>query len=158
MYPCKLSFLHIQASVPTSSFLVHHPIPSMRFLFSISDKLWGNVYQILCPEVQLFFFFFNFYWSIVDLQCCFSSGVQQSESVIHIHISTLFQILFPYRSLQSIGQSSLCYTAGPCWLSILNIAVCTCQFQTPSLSLHPTLPPVTICSFSKSVSLFLFCK
>ena len=25
------------------------------------------------------------------------SGVQQSESVIHIHISILFQILFPYR-------------------------------------------------------------
>ena len=25
------------------------------------------------------------------------SGVQQSDLVIHIHISTLFQILFPYR-------------------------------------------------------------
>ena len=28
-------------------------------------------------------------------------GVQQNESIIHIHISTLLKILFPYRSLQS---------------------------------------------------------
>ena len=39
-------------------------------------------------------------------------------------------ILFPIRLLQNIEQSSLCYTAGPCWLSILNIAVYTCQSQT----------------------------
>ena len=30
------------------------------------------------------------------------STAQQSESVIQIHIFTLFQILFPYWSLQSI--------------------------------------------------------
>ena len=30
------------------------------------------------------------------------SGVQYSDSVIHIHGSILFQILFPYRLLQSI--------------------------------------------------------
>ena len=49
------------------------------------------------------------------------SGVQRSVSVmyqipdiwIHIHISTLFKIIFPYKSLQSIKQSSLCYTVGP---------------------------------------------
>ena len=29
------------------------------------------------------------------------SRVQQSESVMHIHVSALFYILFPYRSLQS---------------------------------------------------------
>ena len=61
------------------------------------------------------------------------SGVQQSDSVIHIHGSILFQILFPFRLLQSIEQSSLCYTAGPCWLPILNIAVSTCPLliKTP---------------------------
>ena len=48
------------------------------------------------------------------------SGVQQSDSVvsIHIHVSILVQILFPCRFLQSVEQSSLCYTVGPCWLSI----------------------------------------
>ena len=53
------------------------------------------------------------------------SGVQQSDSVIHIHISILFQILFLFRLLHNTEQSFLCYTVGPCWLSILNIAVCT---------------------------------
>ena len=57
------------------------------------------------------------------------SGVQQSHSVIRIHVSILFQILFPFRLLQSLEQSSLCYAVGPCWLSILNIAVCICQFR-----------------------------
>ena len=50
------------------------------------------------------------------------SGVQQSDSLIHIHVSTLFQIPFPNRLLQNIEESSLCYTVGPCWLSILYIA------------------------------------
>ena len=68
------------------------------------------------------------------------SGVQQSDSVIHIYVPILFQILFPFRLLQNIEQSSLCYTVGPCWLSVSNIAVYTCQSQTPNLS-PPTLPP-----------------
>ena len=39
--------------------------------------------------------------SIVDLHVVLVSGVQQSDSVTHIHVSILFQILFPYRLLQS---------------------------------------------------------
>ena len=82
------------------------------------------------------------------------SGVQQSDSVVHIHVSILFQILYLFRLLynivgdgqgglacfspwgckesdvterlnrtDNIEQSSPCYIVGPCWLSILNIAV-----------------------------------
>ena len=40
------------------------------------------------------------------------SGVQQSNSVIHIHVAILLQILFLFRLLQNIEQSSLCYTVG----------------------------------------------
>ena len=47
------------------------------------------------------------------------SGVQQSDSVIHIRISILFPILFPFRLLYNIEQSSLCYTVGPCWYTPL---------------------------------------
>ena len=138
------------------------------------------------------------------------SGIQQSDSVIHIHVSILFQILFPFTLLQNIDQSSLCCTVGLCWLSILNmllllsrfsrvrpcvtpqttvhqtplslgfsrqedwsglpfpslilnIVVYICQSQTPNLSLPPSLcwhrsSLVTSSLFSKSVSLFLFCK
>ena len=31
----------------------------------------------------------------------------------------------------------LCYTTGSYWLSVLNIAVCTCQSQTPNLACQP---------------------
>ena len=49
------------------------------------------------------------------------SCVQQSDSVIHIHVSVIFRILFPFRLLQNIEQSPLCYIVEPCWLSILFI-------------------------------------
>ena len=55
--------------------------------------------------------------------------VHQSDPVIHVHVSILFQILFKFKLLQSLEQSSLCYTVGPCWLSVLNAAVYTCIFQ-----------------------------
>ena len=48
-----------------------------------------------------------------------------------VHVSILFQILFPMKLLQNIEQNFLCYTVGPCWLCILNTAVCTCPSQTP---------------------------
>ena len=72
------------------------------------DLQWCAIYSILvCASILL--------------------GVQQSESIIGIHISTLFLILFPYRSLQSIELSSLHYTAGPYQLPILYIVACICQ-------------------------------
>ena len=49
---------------------------------------------------MLYDFFFN--WSIVALQCCVSSAVQQSKSAICIHISPLPWISFPFRSPQNI--------------------------------------------------------
>ena len=42
------------------------------------------------------------------------SGIQQSNSVIQKHTSTLFQIFSPYSLLQNIELDSLCYTVGPC--------------------------------------------
>ena len=41
-------------------------------------------------------------------------------------IFILFQILFHYSLLQGIEYSSLCYTVGPCWLSILYRVVYIC--------------------------------
>ena len=73
---------------------------------------------------SLFFFF------LIDVELIYNvvlvSGVQQSESVIHICLYILFQILFHYRLLQDIDYSSLCYTVGPCCLPILYIVVCIC--------------------------------
>ena len=51
------------------------------------------------------------------------------------------------------------FIIGPCWLSILYIAICTCQSQTPNLSPVPFFSPLlAINSFSKSVSLVSFSK
>ena len=68
-------------------------------------------------------------------------GVQQRDSVIHIRVSILFQILSPFRLLHNIEQSSLCYSIGPCWLFILNKAECVYQSHTPQLSYPPTSLP-----------------
>ena len=45
--------------------------------------------------MKMFKNFFQFYWSIVIYNVVLISAVQQSDSVIHIHLSILFQILFP---------------------------------------------------------------
>ena len=45
------------------------------------------------------------------------SVIQESDSVIYTHVSILFQILFPFRLLQNIEQSSLCSAVGPCWFT-----------------------------------------
>ena len=58
------------------------------------------------------FIFFKF---ILFNNVVLVSGVQQSDSVIRIHASILFQILLPFMLLQNIEQSPLCYTVGPCW-------------------------------------------
>ena len=66
--------------------------------------------------------FFNFLFYIgVELisNAVLVSGVQQSDSVVHIHVSILFQVLFPFTLFHNIEQSSLCYTVGPGWSSIL---------------------------------------
>ena len=57
----------------------------------------------------------------------------QKVIAIHIQIFIIFQIIFLFRLLQSIEQNFLFNTVGPCWLSLLNIAVCTCQSQTPNM-------------------------
>jgi len=85
-----------------------------------------------------FFFFLssNFYFILVNNVLV--SGVQQ---VIQLYVYLfLFQIIFPFRLLQSVKQSYLCYVVGPYWLSVLNIVACMCQSQTLNLSL-PHLPP-----------------
>ena len=46
-----------------------------------------------------------------------------STPAVYATVYMLFQIFFPYRLLQNIKYSSLCYILSPCWLSTLYIAV-----------------------------------
>ena len=74
------------------------------------------------------------------------SAVQQSESVICIHISRLFQISFPVTSPQN--TEFLSYTVGSHQLSILYTVVFTCQ--SPN-STHPPFHPwyLYVCSLRR---------
>ena len=120
-------------------------------------------YILLNLAATLAFIFFTFY---IDKKLSIEASEQNAfsitmltatiESVIYFFV--LLQILFPFRLSQNSEQSSLGDTVDPCWLSILNMSACTQKPQTLSLSLLPALPLVTISSFSKSVSLFLFCR
>ena len=102
------------------------------FLFSIGVQLIDNVcsFQVYSKAIQLYTYMYLFFFQFLSYL-----GEDNKISL-----------------LQDIEQSSLCYTVGPCWLSILNTAVCTCPSQTPIPLLHP-FSLVTISSFPKSVSL-----
>ena len=48
------------------------------------------------------------------------------DSANHTHATILPQTPLLPRLPHNIEQSPLCYTVGPCWLSILNTVVCAC--------------------------------
>ena len=50
------------------------------------------------------------------------------------------QTPLPSRLSHDIEQSSMYSTVSPCWLTILNIALCTCQPSAPQLWLTPSFP------------------
>ena len=54
--------------------------------------------------------------------------------MIQLYLNTLFYILFHYGLLQDIEYSSLCYTVGPCCLSILYVIVLSANSTLP---IHP---------------------
>ena len=70
-----------------------------------------NLKPQILNDTLLCFFFFSFYWTIVNLQCCIVSGVWQRGSVIYIHTYILFQILFPDRLLQNIIDFPILYSS-----------------------------------------------
>ena len=94
--------------------------------------------QLKIPQwLSSYFLFFQTFYFVLDYSrltnnIVIVSGEQWRDSAIHIHVSILPQTPLPSR-LPHIEQSSLCDTVGPCWLSISNIAVCTCP---PKIPLH----------------------
>ena len=60
-----------------------------------------------------------------------ASGTQWRDSATRIHVSILPSTTPASRLPHNTEQSPLCWTAGPCWWSMLNVAVCPCPSQTP---------------------------
>ena len=84
------------------------------------------------------------------------SLLYSSDAVIHI-CTLCFYILSHHGLSQDSDYSSLCYTPGPCYSSILNVIICSYQPQTPSPSLPlPTFRFATTSLFSMSESVSVF--
>ena len=66
----------------------------------LTGVLWGK--HTLDPFIFICFYF-NFFGVELIYDVGLVSSVQQGQSVMHVYSSTLYQIPFPYRSLQSIG-------------------------------------------------------
>ena len=99
----------------------------------------GDVWWVSCPDHKcdgksmirvswrgvpgtFHFFFEKSYWSIVDLQFLLYSKVTQ----FYIYIFSFIFFSIMVCQSQDIEYSSLCYTVGPCCLSILYTIVCLC--------------------------------
>ena len=102
----------------------------------------NNLFSFLLSPL-IFYKLKKIYWSIVVSQCLLISAIQQCESAICIHISPLFWISFPFRSMQNIEQSSLSiqYSHYLCILYIKFIYI------SSNLPMHPT--PISPHSCSK---------
>ena len=118
-------------------------VPLIRIQKSPHQKLFMYLCAYLDVMINwLIYYCFNFliYIGLLPINNTgIVSGGQQRDSTntytrIHSPANTP-----PIHGAQTIEQRSLCYIVGPCWLSILNRAVCTWPSQTPWLSLLPIL-------------------
>ena len=72
-------------------------------LLSIFIRLF--VFLLLsCNRSFIYFLIFILYWSMLISNAVLASGVQQSDSVVHIHASLLLKVMFPPRLSQNIEQ------------------------------------------------------
>ena len=136
----------------------------MQIAISDSASKLTQLARVLCVCVFVYclqivvILFLKLVFIGVQLICKFRlvSVLQQSKSVIQEHISLIFR-LFSHIGHYTVLNSSLCYTVDCYLLSVLFIVVCIQQSPSSNLCL-PTSLLVTINLYSKSVSLFLFCK
>ena len=114
--------------------IVTHIHLSILFQILSPFRLLQDIEQSFLSHTVFFLtFYFVLGYSRLTNNVMIVLGGLWRDSVIHIHVSIL-QTPLPSRLPHNIEQGSLCYTVGPYWQSILNIAVCTCPSQTPSLS------------------------
>jgi len=128
----KRKMQYLQRAIKWSS--TKRGLPILTF-FALSSFHSKTAFPEFCPHRFFFFFFFllNFLCCVANSQCCDSFSLT-AKGLSHIY--TCFhspQGPLPARLPHNIEQSSTCYTLDPYWLSILNIAVCTCPSPIPSL-------------------------
>ena len=134
---CKLHFNH--DSIPPSfiKICVHLTLMNFCTLFCIIYIFCLTFQTHMCPKMEAFhrpllFTCFILYlgYSQLTMLWQFQLNSKGTEPYIYTYPFPP-QTSFLSRLLHNIEPTSLCYTVGPCWLSMLNIAVCTCLSQTP---------------------------
>ena len=88
------------------------------FHYDLSEHFFFLLSFLFCFGVQLINNADSFGWTV--------KGLSHTYTCIHSPPN-----LLPPGLPHNIDQSSMCWTIGPCWLSILNTAVRTCPSQTP---------------------------
>ena len=116
-------FLWLECPFPPS----YHATFSSEMSFSLKP-FWSSKQELYALSLLKTFYFVLGVYPINNVVIV--SGKQRRDSAIHVHVSVLLQTPLPSKLPHSIEQSSMCCTIGPCWLTILNIAVCTCPSQT----------------------------
>ena len=100
------------------------------------------VYVFFFLDLFLFFKKFILLFSIVDLQCCIKfCCTEKWLSYTYVHMYILSHILFCHGLSQVIEYSFLCYTVGPCGLSIIYTIVYCCWLCNPMALAHQA-PPI----------------
>ena len=87
-----------------------------------------HIFLHLLNYFSTFYFVLQYSW--LTKNAVIISGEKWRVSAIHIHVSNLPQTTLPSRLPHNTKQSSMYYIGGPCWLSILTIAMCSCPSQT----------------------------
>ena len=95
---------------------LQRPPPTLTQI-SFSKSSWVGLQGEVGWRQHSFFKLFVLYWSIANYECC--DSFMCTDSAICIHVSILPQTPLPSRFPHNFEQSFLCYTVGPCWLSIL---------------------------------------
>ena len=104
---------------------------ALKYLFfnALFNTLNHMVWTLILQWKLSFFFKWIFVRVYLVYNAVLLCVLQQSEYVIHIHVSHLFKILFPCGSLQNIEWSSLSYTVGSYQLSVLYVVVYNQKFS-----------------------------
>ena len=66
-------------------------------------KFWKIIFLFSCLKMYLLTYFLSFIEVELIYNVVIISAVQESDSVIHVHTSILFQILFTHRLSQNVG-------------------------------------------------------
>ena len=126
------------------------------FMDTVNNTAIRTCVQIFLWICVLFLFPINFYWSMVDLQCCVNFCCTELW-FIYIYTHTHSFLIFSIMAYHKIEYSSLCYTVRT--LLFIHSICNSLHLLTPvSHSIPPPKPSLLASTslFSMSVILFLF--